>query len=218
MLMVSESPRVKRTEDNFIRTFTGRKFWPLDPHADEIFIEDIAHHLSNECRFSGATYCHYSVADHSLRVSKVAEQKALRIPFVGPDAQALRIHAAREMAFWGLLHDASEAYLKDIPRPVKHAPGFGELYRAVERMVMAEVIIRFDLSPIEPPLVKIADQILCSTEKRDLMTDSTSRSGAEVLPETIFPLNEHTAEAEFLRRFEALTMARKVERLIKAVA
>ena len=209
-----EHMRVKRTEHNFIRTYTGRKFWPLDPRADEIFIEDVAHHLSLECRFTGATYCHYSVAEHSLHVSKLAERMALnatkkRTPEI--------LTWVREMALWGLLHDASEAYLKDFPRPIKHAPGLGELYRKIEAMIMGEVVARFDLIPQEPAIVKQADLILCATEKRDLMTNSTRRRGEKAMPETIYPMDEQKAEVEFLRRFEALTMARKADRLAAAL-
>jgi hypothetical protein len=204
------SVRVPRTEDNFIRTYTGRKFWPLDPRAEEMCIEDIAHHLANECRFNGATYCHYSVADHSLRVSKLAEKLILN-QNVSRGAQV--ITSAREIALWGLLHDASEAYLKDLPRPVKHAPGLGDIYRRIEQMIMSEVIARFDLMPHEPSVVKDADNILCNTEKRDLTTNSTWHPDAVVLPETIYPFDACKAEVEFLRRFEALDMARRVERL-----
>jgi len=61
-----------RTEDTSIRTFTGKKFWPLAPIGNDLDIEDIAHALSLVCRFTGHTYCFYSVADHSLRVSKLS--------------------------------------------------------------------------------------------------------------------------------------------------
>ena len=213
MLMLANAARVTRTEDNFIRTFTGRKFWPLDPRADDICIEDVAHHLALECRFIGATYCHYSVAEHSIHVSRLAQQLVLE---QAPAREPTTLQYAREIALWGLLHDASEAYLKDMPRPVKHAPGLGELYRAIEHMVMAEVIARFDLMPHEPAIVKLADAILCNTEKRDLMTGCTDRPDDERLPETIFPMDTQKAEAEFLRRFEVLTMARDAERIFAA--
>lgn len=196
--------RIPRTEDTFIRTFTGRRFWPLDPRADEIFVEDVAHHLSLECRFTGATYCQYSVADHSLRVSKLAERIVM--------GESRNVTLAREVALWGLLHDASEAYLRDLPKPLKYAPGLGTIYREVERMVMDEVVVRFDLIPHEPAVVKEADTILLNTEKRDLMTGCQERPGVARLPETIFPLDHQRAEVEFLRRFEALTTARKAER------
>lgn len=78
----------------WILTSTGRQFWPLQPRADEICIEDIAHHLSMQCRFTGATRFHYSVAQHSVLVSQLA-----------PDG---------ENPLWGLLHDAAEAYLVDV--------------------------------------------------------------------------------------------------------
>jgi hypothetical protein len=204
------SVRVPRTENTFIRTYTGRRFWPLDPRADEIFIEDVAHHLANECRFTGATYCHYSVAEHSVRVSKLAEQLILK---QNKTRGAAVITSAREVALWGLLHDASEAYLKDLPRPVKYAPGLGEIYRQIEQMITDEVIVCFDLMPHEPHVVKQADDILCATEKRDLMTNCTYHPDAVVLPETIYPWDACRAEVEFLRRYEALTMARNAERI-----
>jgi uncharacterized protein len=210
--------RVPRSEDTFIRTYTGRRFWPLDPRAEEIFIEDIAHHLANECRFTGATYCHYSVAEHSVRVSKLAEQLILK---QNRTRGARVITSAREIALWGLLHDASEAYLKDIASPVKRAPGLGELYRAIEKQLMGEVIARFDLMPHEPAVVKEADNILFATEMRDLMDvvegteDQWHCAGFARLPERIYPMDAQRAEVEFLRRFEALNMARNVDRIVK---
>jgi 5'-deoxynucleotidase YfbR-like HD superfamily hydrolase len=212
--MISEYRRVPRTEDTFIRTYTGWRFWPLDPKAEEVDIEDIAHALSLVCRFTGHTYCFYSVADHSLRVSKLAEQ--LMMADHGP--LPLRVKAAREMALWGLLHDASEAYLCDVPSPLKRAPGFGQLYKDFECNLMEVIKERFNLSPHEPEIVKDADRILLNTEMRDLMDVPTEdaeqwQCGSAQLPETIYPLDPQRAEMEFIRRFEALTMARKVENL-----
>jgi uncharacterized protein len=207
---------VMRTEENYIPTYTGLKFWPLNPRVQDICIEDIAHSLSLECRFTGHTYCHYSVADHSLRVSSLAESLVMLQP--GP--LTLRIEAAREAALWGLLHDASEAYLKDLPSPVKHAPGIGVLYKQYERNLMDAIALRFDLAPHEPSVVKDADRILLATEARDLITlDGDGKehgrwSQATPLPETIFPLDAQHAEVKFLRRFEKLTAALERERVI----
>ena len=215
VLMVMKTPRMERTEDTFIRTYTGAKFWPLNPRADEVAIEDIAHSLSLVCRFTGHTYCFYSVAEHSLRVSKLAEQLILA---QNKSRNAVVITSAREVALWGLLHDASEAYLCDVPSPIKRAPGLGQLYKGFERNLMEVIAERFDLMPHEPAVVKDADRILLKTEMRDLMD---AKEGFSLdwdyadylpLPETIFPIDPQQAEVEFIRRFEALTMALKAER------
>lgn len=199
---------VMRTETNFIRTYTGLKFWPLNPRGQDICIEDIAHALSLACRFSGHTYCHYSVADHSLRVSKLVEQMVMAQP--GP--LTLRTEAAREAALWGLLHDGSEAYLCDVPSPIKRAPGIGILYKQYERNLMDIIALRFNLSPHEPSVVKDADRILLATEMRDLMSVDESnlmewQAQPPCSPDAIFPMDAQRAEMEFINRFEALTAA-----------
>jgi hypothetical protein len=205
------SPRVPRTDDNFIRTYTGGKFWPLDPRPEEINIQDVAHHLANECRFSGATRCHYSVADHALRVSRLAEKMVM-------DAPGRRTHShvmvAREVALWGLHHDDSEGLgLRDLARPIKRSGPLGEIYRAIESMVMDAVIDRFDLMPHEPSVVIEADAILCATEGRDLMQGYRNSRGSAQLHEKIIPLTADEAEGEFLRRHFALINARQVGRM-----
>jgi hypothetical protein len=206
MSMVAETPRVARTDDTYIRTYTGRKFWPLDPTPEELDMEDIAHALSLVCRFTGHTYCFYSVADHSLRVSALAEQMVLaRTKLRSREVMTL----AREIALWGLLHDASEAYLCDVPSPIKRAPGLGQLYKGFERKLMEVITERYDLIPHEPAVVKEADRILLNTEMRDLMHGAHWDLG--ILPDTIFPLDPQRAEVEFLRRFDALTTARRVQ-------
>lgn len=77
---------------------SGLRVDPLDLSADDITIEDIAHHLSRICRFNGGVPSFYSVAEHSLRVAQKVD---------------------RRHAKWAMLHDAAEAYLGDITRPIK---------------------------------------------------------------------------------------------------
>jgi uncharacterized protein len=87
----------------FIETYTGRPFWPLRPSKEAISIIDIAHALSNQCRYSGHVKFFYSVAQHCCLLSQWLAEHG------GSSLDCLQI----------LMHDAAEAYLVDIPRPVK---------------------------------------------------------------------------------------------------
>jgi 5'-deoxynucleotidase YfbR-like HD superfamily hydrolase len=175
---------VERTDASWIQTFSGRQFWPLNPRAEEVEIEDVAHALSNLCRYNGHTRRFYSVAQHSVLVSRIV-----------PAADAL----------WGLLHDAPEAYIADLSRPVKrHMPG----YRDVERRLMVAVAERFGLSWPEPASVKTADLIALRTERRDLMATPPipwlSDENVEPLDERVVAVGPEEAKAQFLARFVAL--------------
>lgn len=165
------------------QTFTGRKVWPLDPRPEEIFIEDIAHHLSNLCRFAGACREFYSVAQHCLYVSWVC-------------------HPAD--ALWGLLHDAPETYVVDIPRPLKR---FLEGYKDIENKIQQAVCHRFGLPPDEPESVCLADSILLHTEARDLMgrPPNSWKRNVEPWREKIIPMTPKAAEWSFLQRYRELT-------------
>jgi hypothetical protein len=83
---------------------------------------------------------------------------------------------------------------------------------------MEAVVDRFGLFLTEPAIVKEADRILLNTEMRDLCAPGARYTAHGRLPETIHPLDSRTAETEFLRRFNALTMAILAERAVKAVA
>ena len=172
--------QVTRNGD-WMLTATGRQFWPLDPRPEEIDIEDIAHSLAHQCRFAGHCRFFYSVAQHSVLVSKV----------VPPE------HAA-----WGLLHDAAEAYLVDLPRPIKRYSEMGDLYREIEGRLMRVICERFGLSAKEPLSVKFADDVLLMTEKRDVMPPSPEpwRETAEPMEQIIRPWTPNRAKIEFLRR------------------
>src|SRR5277367_2680014 len=137
-----------RGDNEYIRTYTGHKCWPCDPRVEDIHIEDIAHALSLLCRFTGHVREFYSVGDHSLRVSELCSP---------------------ENKLWGLLHDASEAYLADVARPVKRNEVFGAYYKKVEGGLMAVIAEKFGLVMPESPEVKTFDNILLRTEQRDLM-------------------------------------------------
>jgi hypothetical protein len=134
---------------DWIQTFTGRRFWPLDPRPGDVDLRDIAHALARQCRFSGHTAVFYSVAEHSVLVSRRC----------GDDPVVRR---------WGLLHDAAEAYLVDLPRPLKRLPGFAA-YREAEALVMAAVCARFGLPPEMPAAVAAADEMMLGVEARSLM-------------------------------------------------
>lgn len=108
---------------------------------------------------------------------------------------------------WGLLHDASEAYLVDLPTPLKLTPSVGRPYRIAERRLMRAVCRRFGLPIEEPEAVGLADKTLLATEVRDLMHGRRhywKKINAAPLPERIRPWGPDVAESEFLRRFEML--------------
>jgi 5'-deoxynucleotidase YfbR-like HD superfamily hydrolase len=174
-------------------TYTGLAFYPLDPDPCAVSIEDIAHHLALQCRFTGAVRSFYSVAEHSYRLSMIVPA---------------------EDALWGLLHDAAEAYLVDVPRPLKRHSELGEPYKAIERQVMHAICLRFGLPLEEPASVKAADLQMLVTEKRDLLarcerewTDPAPGTVSE-LPERIEPWEWGMAEFLFLERFRELRGSR----------
>lgn len=167
-------------------TYTGLQFYPQDPRPEEICIEDIAHALSNLCRFAGHCREFYSVAQHSVLVSE---------------------NCAPADALAGLLHDAPEAYIVDVPRPLKYAAGM-EAYRALEARYNQVVADRFGLPTLVPPSVKRADDVLLATEARDLMPPaSVSRWCLAEAPASwiqIVPLPPREAEQLFLEQYREL--------------
>lgn len=171
---------------DWMQTAHGRLFWSLDPRADEVYIDDIAHALSNQCRFAGHCREFYSVAQHSVLVS-------YQVP--------------AEDALWGLLHDASEAYLVDLPRPVKRASEIGVAYTRAETAVMAVICDRFGLPREEPSSIKEADNVVLMTEARDIMMPPPvpwRESGIKPLPLSIMTWTPVQAKRRFLDRFEDL--------------
>ena len=181
----AKAARTRRGD--WIQTYTGKRFWPLDPRAEEVDILDIAHALSNLCRFGGHCREFYSVAEHSVRGS-----------YLVPEPDAL----------WFLLHDSPEAYMVDIPRPIKHSPGL-ELVREIEARIMAVISNAFNLPWPEPESVKRADLVMLRTEQRDLMGDPPADWESAVrdaipLANKIIPVSPKRAKEMFLARFNFL--------------
>lgn len=177
-----------------IRTVSGGYFEFLTPERSEILIEDIAHALSHVCRFAGHTRVFYSVAQHSVLVSRVVAQRS----------PSHRLAA--------LLHDATEAYLGDVTSPLKRLlPD----YQAIEQRVEAAILTRFGLPPVLDPVVKQADHILLATEQRYLMPPESDawaqEAGIPLLPESLAqewrllePLEPSAAREFFLAEYRAI--------------
>jgi hypothetical protein len=173
----------------WIQTYTGKKFWPLDPRPEDVCIEDIAHGLAMKCRFSGHTQSFYSVAQHSVLVSQLVPPRD---------------------AIWGLLHDAAEAYLADVARPVKQDHAFAG-FRAYEAIVMRIIAAAFQLPWPEPPSIKEADWTALATERRDVMGHpdiAWTLENRVPVAANILPLTPRPAKALFLRRYAELRHAK----------
>lgn len=170
----------------WMQTNSGIAF-EFPPTLDMIELQDIAHALAHQCRFGGHTKSFYSVAQHSVLVSHVC---------------------APEAAFQGLMHDAAEAYVADMIRPLKVMPEMRP-YRKMEDAVWRKIAEKFNV-PVEfHPSIKLADDIVLLTEKRDLLAPSprpwtlvnSKASTADLLPDPIIPWDPEKSKANFLARY-----------------
>ncbi len=163
----------------FVHTWTGKKFYFTDPKPEDVFIEDIAHALSLQCRFNGHIAELYSVAEHSVMVANIVEEET-------KDAQ---------LTLTALLHDAAETYLGDVVSPLKGLLGD---YRVFEKSVEACVATRFSLTYPFPEAIERADRTALAREFKFLSPF------VKKLDYPFFPLPPKSAEKEFLARYSML--------------
>jgi hypothetical protein len=190
---------------DWIQTASAGQFWPLDPQPDDVNIKDIAASLSRLCRYTGHLPLTesplfsdlapiYSVAQHSVLVSR----------HVSPDA-----------ALWGLLHDAAEAYLNDLSRPLKRCLRqlFGDALDRIEEAIAQAIRERYRV-PYSPEIaeeVHRADVLVLVTEARDVMAPlhpawhHREENGYEVIRERIIPWSPRRAQNAFMTVFHHLT-------------
>lgn len=107
-----------------LQTYGGRFIWPLDPYADEIDFVSVAHGLACEVRFGNQSPYPLPVAWHSVALSHVVPQKYAKA---------------------ALIHDAAEAYLKDMPRPIRRQEPFKSIYDAIEDKLLRACFEYFDV-------------------------------------------------------------------------
>ena len=155
---------------NTLETVSGRKVDVTNPDPSTIVIEDIAWALSRLPRFSGHSipYVPYSVAQHCIQVSKDLKEH-------GPEVQ-----------LFGLLHDAAEAYINDLPSPVKHIPEIHAVIKKLEDSLMEAIYKALDIDPPtydEEEIVKIADKTQQAVEAYNYMY---SRGADWNLPDVSF--------------------------------
>lgn len=178
-----------------ICTFTGKQVNPLNLKLEDICIEDIAHALALCNRFAGHTALPISVAHHSIMVSKLCE--------VGSQPEALQ----------GLLHDASEAYLGDITKWLKHTPEM-LAFREAENRAQTLIYEKFDCPKILYPNVELADRIMVRYEGKIGLGSNfvinhnnypeLTRSELSQIGNWDF-ISWEVAEIEFLKAFRRLT-------------
>lgn len=163
---------------------SGSWFDLLDPWNSDFNIQDIAQGLSNICRYAGQCKKFYSVAEHSLHVSSVAP--------------AFKREA--------LLHDAAEAFLGDVTRPLKQLL---PQYKKIEKDVEAAIFTRFALNINAVKQLKSVDLSVLAAEQEQMMplgTDYWTReTGIKPAPIKVRFLQPDDALVAFLEEFDRLS-------------
>ena len=180
----------------YLQTVSGKWVNPLDPDPEQFDIEDIARALGNLCRFGGHCRTFYSVAQHSVIVSELVEQR-------GGDV---------EDAFAALMHDATEAYLGDMPHPIKHRSELGAAFKEAEDRLEQVIRERFAIKA-DVPEIKRVDRALLATERRAFSGESwhwPELEGVEPLALELTAWPPDAAADAFARRYADL-QARRVE-------
>ncbi len=188
-------------EGDWIATYSGKQFWPLDPSPQDISIQDIAHALSIISRFTGHCLRPYSVAQHSVLVA----------------------HAVpREIALEGLMHDSAEAYLSDVSRPLKkYLPEYQRIETTVEKVIAN----KFGLDYPWHSEIKKADFIVFKTEAQSVLTQSPYLDNflnnylrdVHPLDLRITPWSHDKAELVFNLHFDYIQEGRNIDDLHKYV-
>ncbi|MCZ7675064.1 MAG: hypothetical protein M5U35_03000 [Roseovarius sp.] len=170
----------------WIQTISGKRFPLEEPDADQINIEDIAYALSMQCRFNGHCTKFYSVAEHSVHVSREIDPK---------------------LSMVGLLHDAAEAYLGDVPSPLKKKRS---QFSEIEEKLEAAIGNRFGIDPalFKDREMKRTDTQLLVNEKSVLMVEEPEPwpPGAPAVkePGRIEAWGPDEAKARFLAQYRQL--------------
>lgn len=182
----------------WVQTYSGRKVRLDQPTPDMIDMDDIAHHLALINRFAGATREPYSVAEHSIRVSNY---------LIGqyPDN--------RQLALYGLLHDAHEAYLGDLISPARRHMASDcriDAYIPLARSLDRAIFLAAGLPPVTSTRtlyqVAEADAVLLDTEARDLLMSDKWAYSVQPLDDIIrTPLSWRQAKTAWMSRYTNLT-------------
>jgi 5'-nucleotidase len=178
----------------YLQTVSGRWVNPFDPDPEQLDAGDIARALANQCRFGGHSRAFYSVAQHSVIVSQLVEAR-------GGDA---------EDAFAALMHDATEAYLGDMPHPLKHRSPLGAAFREAEGRLEAALRRRFSIKG-DVPQIKPVDRALLATERRAFSAEDwhwPELDGVEPLDLELEAWSPDEAAEAFARRYAELDARR----------
>ena len=178
----------------YLQTVSGRWVNPFDPDPDQLDVGDIARALANQCRFGGHCRVFYSVAQHSVIVSQLVEH-------AGGDT---------EDVFAALMHDAAEAYLGDMPHPLKHRSPLGAAFKAAEELLERAIRDRFRIKP-DVPEIKRADRALLATERRAFSAEIwhwPELDGVEPLDLELTAWSPDEAARAFAERYADLDAAR----------
>ena len=140
----------------YITTYSGRHFYPTQPKDEDILIEDIAHALPMLCRGNGQIHAFWSVAEHCICCAKEAQARGL----------------SKRMVLACLLHDASECYMSDVPRPFKEElPAYEKYEETLLRMVY-EKFLGSDLTQEEQKQLQEIDDDLLWYDLNDLLKET----------------------------------------------
>lgn len=179
---------VDRVDEGWIELSSGNAFTFQNVKPEQIQIEDIAHALGNLCRFGGHSHKFYSVAEHSVLLSRF-----------------IWYERGTKDALLALLHDASEAYLVDMPRPIKHdLPQYKTLEAKIEQAILNKFGFKYPL----PVWMKEYDNRMLATEKKQTMLNNKYpwvTDNLEVLDIELEFWTPDVAKIKFLERFKALT-------------
>lgn len=166
---------------DYIRTYSGINFTIFDTNPKQILIEDIAHSLSHLCRYGGHSKTFYSVAQHSMAVSCLVKP---------------------ENALCALLHDATEAYLCDVPRPIKYKL---KDYIVMENKLYKTIAEKFDLPLNIPEEVHEIDSLMITEFEWDYFMLNNPQEKHKEFYNTFFKFESfEKTKQDFLNRFYEL--------------